>query len=99
MKGDDQLENNKVSTAKAASITALSLLSLVIMVLGAYYIVHSTTNGITIKVINASVPGSVFGLLVLYLGFKYWISVRKLRTEVYKMSSSFSIKNFSRNKQ
>ena len=41
------------------------------------------------KVLNSQIPGVVFGLLVMYLGIRYYFSVGRLKEEVYKSTSEF----------
>jgi len=43
-------------------------------------------------------PGVVFGMVILFLGIRYFLSLSKLKDEVYK-SSGFSWSNFKREKK
>lgn len=76
----------------------LFLGSLVIMFLGIFFSIFSLVNHISIKVLNSSVPGAIFGILVLYLGIKYYLSVTKLKEALYKSDSKFSWSNFKKKK-
>lgn len=76
----------------------LFLGSLVIMFLGIFFSIFSLVNHISIKVLNSSVPGAIFGILVLYLGIKYYLSVTKLKEDLYKSDSKFSWSNFKKKK-
>lgn len=76
----------------------LFLGSLVIMFLGIFFSIFSLVNHISIKVLNSSVPGAIFGILVLYLGIKYYLSVTKLKEDLYKSNSKFSWSNFRKKK-
>jgi CO dehydrogenase/acetyl-CoA synthase epsilon subunit len=42
--------------------------------------------------------GSIFGAMAAFLGARYFLSVKKLKAEVYKESSRFSLSNFKRKK-
>ena len=42
--------------------------------------------------------GAVLGLLVLYLGIKYYLSVTKLKGELFKASAKFSWSHFIKDK-
>lgn len=76
----------------------LFLASLLIMFLGIFFSIFSLVNHISFKVLNSSVPGAIFGILVLYLGIKYYLSITKLKDELYKSDSKFSWNNFKRKK-
>jgi uncharacterized membrane protein len=73
--------------------------SILIMFLGLYFSFFSLINQITIKVLNSNIHGVVFGILVFYLGLRYFLSVSKLQTEVRKDSAKFSWANFKRSKK
>lgn len=80
--------------SKAIVINILFIISLMIIFLGLFFSFFSLVNHINFKILNTSVPGIVFGLLVLYLGIRYYLSVGKLKDELYKSSSKFSWSNF-----
>ncbi len=84
--------------SKKASVILLTVLSAGICVSGIFFIFYSWINDITFKVINTNVPGMLFGLAVAYLGFRYLLSVIKLKKELYKASSVFSWSNFRKQK-
>jgi len=84
--------------AKIIIVTFLYLISIMILVSGLGYSVYSLLADTSFTVFGTSVHGFVFGLLVFYLGLRYFLSVRKLKDELYKSSSVFSWKNFSKNK-
>lgn len=84
--------------SKKISIFALSIISLFICISGIFFGVYSWINDITFKVLNANVPGVIFSALVTYLGVRYFLSVSKLKKELYKESSIFSWSNFKKEK-
>lgn len=92
------MKRNTVRTAadrhKVVTIGALYALSVVIMFSGIFFTILSVMEEISFMVLNVRMPGLVFGLLVTYLGLKNFLSVDKLKEEVYKGSSTFSWKNF-----
>ena len=98
LKGDDRMKRKTVQTAtdrrKVVTIGALYALSVVIMFSGIFFSILSMMEGISFTVLNAQMPGVVFGLLVTYLGLKNFLSVEKLKEEVYKDSSQFCWNNF-----
>jgi len=83
---------------KAVTITALFVATIIIMFLGLSFSIFSIVNNVTFKVLSSDMPGAVFGLLVLYLGARYFLSVKKLKAEVYKNTSQFSWSNFKKEK-
>lgn len=83
-----------VSKGKTRSIFALYALSILIILAGAVLCIVSLVSGVNYTVLTSQVPGAVFGLVILFLGLRYFLSVRKLKAEVYKPSSVFSWSNF-----
>lgn len=83
---------------KVIFIGVLYLTAMIIIFLGMFFTIFSLVNNISFKILSSSVPGAIFGLLVLYLGIRYYLSVIKLKGEVFKASSNFSWSNFKRKK-
>jgi hypothetical protein len=79
---------------KIIIVNVLYAATMIIIFLGIFFSIFSFVNHINIKVLNSSLPGAVFGLLVLYLGIKYYLSVTKLKEELLKASSKFAWSNF-----
>ena len=84
---------------KAISITLLLISALIIIFLGMFFSAFSFINNISFRVLNSQIPGVIFGLLVMYLGIRYYLSVNKLKDEVYKSTSEFSWNNFKKVKK
>lgn len=84
---------------KVIIMNLLTAATLVIMFLGLFFIVFSVLNEISFKVIKADIHGAIMGLLVFYLGLRYYLMVTKLKPEIYKNSAEFSWRNFKRNKK
>ena len=87
-----------VAKSKLISINILFISTLIIIFLGIFFSIFSLVNNIHFKILNSSMSGAVLGLLVLYLGIKYYLSVTKLQEELFKPSSKFSFINFKRKK-
>ena len=79
---------------KVIIVNFLYATTMIIIFLGIFFSIFSLVNNINFKVLNSSVPGAVFGILVLYLGIRYYLSVTKLKEELLKTSSKFSWSNF-----
>lgn len=70
-----------------------------IIFLGLFFSAYSILNNVSIKVLHSNIHGIVFGLLVVYLGVRYYLSVDKFKTELYQSSSEFTWSNFKREKK
>lgn len=87
-------KSKSVSTGKLISIYALFTVSVIITLLGLLFSVYSLSFNISFKVLNTVIPGVIFGLVVAYLGIRYFFLVCKLKAEVFKSSTRFSWSNF-----
>ena len=83
-----------INKHKVIIINLLYVATLIIIFLGIFFSLFSLVNHINFKVLNSSIPGVVFGFLVIYLGIRYYLSVTKLKDELFKISSNFSWRNF-----
>ena len=88
-----------VNKQKKIIVSLLYLGTMIIIFLGAFFGAYSVLFDIKIKVLNADVPGIVFGLLVAYLGLRYYLQVDKFKTDFYKNNSKFSWSNFKKSKK
>ena len=79
-------------------IVILYVLSVVIMLLGAGFCVYSAINNVQMQVMTSTIPGLIFGMIILFLGIRYFMSLSKLREEVMK-SAGFSWSNFRKTKK
>lgn len=82
---------------KTALIAILYALSVLIMLLGAGFCVYSMITGAQMQVMSSTVPGFVFGAVILFLGIRYFLSLSRLREELQK-SPGFSWSNFRKEK-
>jgi len=87
-----------VDSTKVASIAVLFITSLLIIILGAAFSVYSILYNISFLVLNSEIHGMVFGVVIVFLGVRYFLSVQKLKAEVYKGTSRFSWSNFKSDK-
>ena len=87
-----------VAKGKVAIIVVLYVLSILIMLLGAGFSAYSAINGVQMQVMTSTIPGFVFGMVILFLGIRYFMSMSKLRDEVLK-STGFSWSNFRKEKK
>ena len=89
---------SSMAKGKVVMLVILYIVSVLIMLLGAGYFVYCAINNVQMQVMSSTIPGFVFGMVVLFLGFRYFMSLSKLRAEVMK-SSGFSWSNFKRAKK
>lgn len=88
----------EINKSKLISINILFISALVIIFLGIFFSIFSLVNNIHFQILNSSMSGAILGLLVLYLGIKYYLSVTKLKGELFKASAKFSWNNFKKEK-
>ena len=86
-----------MAKGKVVMIVILYVISVLIMLLGAGFCAYSAINGVQMQVMTSTIPGFVFGMVILFLGVRYFMSLSKLRQEVMK-SSGFSWSNFRKEK-
>ena len=91
--------SSPVGKEKVLPIITLYVVSIVIIIIGTAFSIYSLVNGITLPVMSNQIPGAVFGAVVIFLGIRYLLSVRKLQAEVYKSTAIFSWSNFKKEKK
>jgi hypothetical protein len=91
-----QVSGQVVDRKKVVVIGMLFLTSAAILLLGLAFCAMSVVNRWEFMVFQARVPGAVFGVVVAFLGMRYFLSVMRLKTEVYKSDSRFSWGNFKK---
>jgi hypothetical protein len=94
-----KMKTVRVLDQKVLSIGLLFTTTIVIMLLGLFFIIYSARNNISFPVLNTKVHGSLLGSMVVYLGIRNYLSVKKLRREVYKNDSVFLWSNFKKSKK
>lgn len=96
------MDNRMISTVQSRQkkmiIGFLYLGTLIIMFLGIFFSTYSVLNKISIRVLGAAVPGIVFGLLVAYLGLRYFFQISDFKNGFYKSTAKFSWGNFRKRK-
>ncbi len=88
----------KGKKGKLAVVAALFTGAVLITGSGAWFAVYSVINNISFKVLNSTIPGLIFALLVMYFGVRFFLSANKLSKVILKDSSFFSWSNFKRAK-
>lgn len=95
-------KQNTIAATDKSKVIILNILfftAIVIIFSGIFFSIFSLVNNIHFIIFNSSISGAVFGLLVLYLGIKYYFSVIKLKDDLFKASSKFSWTNFKKSKK
>lgn len=88
---------SSMAKGKVVMLVILYVVSVLIMLLGAGFGIYSMITGAQLNVMSSTIPGFVFGMVILFLGVRYFMSLSKLREEVMK-SSGFSWNNFRKGK-
>ncbi len=94
----NQKKGSEVEKSKVTAIVLLTIISIVIIFSGAVFSVFSLMYDIHFPVLGSQIPGVIFGVVVAFLGVRYYLSVRKLKIELYKTTSRFSWSNFKKEK-
>jgi hypothetical protein len=101
-KGDDRMKNKKsnqkVEGSKIASIIVLSALTILIVLMGIVFSVYSIVYNVSFHVLNADIPGYIWGAIIAFLGIRNFLAVRKLKDRVYASDAKFSWDNFKSDK-
>lgn len=87
-----------VDSRKKAIIAGLYVTASALCASGLFFAIYSYINDISFQVINTQVSGIIFGVAVLYLGIRNFISLMNLKDELYKPTSRFSWDNFKKKK-
>ena len=95
----ERINEHNVEKKKVIAIWALFLSSAAIVLLGISFCLYSYLNNVEYKVLSSTIPGEIFGVIIAFLGVRYFLSVRKLKTEVYKTASRFSWSNFKKKEE
>ena len=92
----EQAVGKAVEKKKVVAISILFAVSAAIALLGLSFAIYSALNQVEFQVMNTSIPGAVFGLVIAFLGVRYFLAVQKLKAEVYKSTARFSFSNFKK---
>ena len=84
----------EVDRSKTTSIALLFGTAALIFVGGAAFTAYSVVSDVQFPMLGSEVHGAVLGAILMFLGIRYLLSVRKLSLEVYKSTSRFSWENF-----
>jgi xanthosine utilization system XapX-like protein len=76
------------------AIIGLIILSSLIVLFGAGFMVYAIINKISFSVMSAQIPASLFAAVVTFLGIRYFISSIKLAKQI--KGKQFSWSNFKR---
>lgn len=91
-------QQSGTARGKLIILALLYALSFAIIMIGAGFAVYSALHGVKFAVMSANIPGAVFGMVILFLGIRYFFSLSKLKDEVFK-STGFSWENFRKGKR
>ncbi len=86
--------HHRIGLSKRLSIGVLGFVAIVLMWLGVSILVLSLVNDVSFTVMGSSIHGSLWGIVIAFLGIRYFVSVLKLKQRVYQSASRFSMRNF-----
>lgn len=86
-----------VEKKKVIAIVTLFIAAIMIVLVGAGFTIYSFIYNVNFPLFKSQVHGGVFGAVITFLGIRYFLSVQKLKIEVYKADSKFSWNNFKKN--
>jgi hypothetical protein len=91
-------QQSGAAKGKLVVLALLYALSFAIIMIGAGFSVYSALHGVKFAVMSTNIPGAVFGMVILFLGIRYFFSLSKLKEDVFK-STGFSWENFRKGKR
>ncbi len=87
-------ERKTTRSCKTVILAVLFATSVSVAAAGIVLIVLSLINKTSFTVFQSQIPASVFGLIVTFLGIRYYLSVLRLKPVLLKDENQFSWKNF-----
>ena len=85
---------HRIGLSKRLSIAVLGFVAFALMCMGVSILVLSLVNDVSFTVMGSSIHGSLWGVVIAFLGIRYFMSVLKLKQRVYQSASKFSMRNF-----
>ena len=85
---------SQVDKGKVIAVWLLFITAGLITLSGVAFSLYSVANNLSFTVMQAEIPGALFGAVIAFLGVRYILSVRKLRLKLYSSHSQFSWRNF-----
>jgi hypothetical protein len=83
-----------VDKGKIVAVWLLFVTAGLITLSGIAFSLYSVANNVSFAVMQAEIPGTLFGAVIAFLGMRYILSVRKLRLKLYSSHAQFSWRNF-----
>lgn len=93
-----RLASSEAKGAKLAPIMALFTMATLIFLAGAVFSVISVVWNVSIPVMGSQINGAVWGIVMMFLGVRYLLSVQKLKAEITRQSAQFSWSSFKSDK-
>lgn len=82
------------SMFKKLVLALLFATNILIIASGTFFTIYAYRNNITFLVLNARMPGFIFGLVTIFLGIRYIRALLNLRKEISAPEIKFSWSNF-----
>lgn len=81
---------------KKVAFWGLLLIAMMIMISGAFFSVYSFLTHVSFKVMGSDFPGFIFGLVAVFLGVRYTMSLNRLKKKIDDSNAKFSWSNFKK---
>ncbi len=76
----------------------LFFIAVLITILGISYSIYAYMSQASLKIMGSDFPGFIFGLVAVFLGIRYSISLFKLKKKIDSTDARFSWDNFKKTK-
>jgi hypothetical protein len=71
-------------------------IALFIIISGLAFTIYGYLTQVSFKIMGSDVPGFLFGIVAVFLGCRYTISLNKLKKRIDKSGAKFSWDNFKK---
>jgi hypothetical protein len=78
---------------RVKSLGVLYALAVCIIVSGLVFSVYSFSSNVSFMVLRSEIPGTIFGLVFIFLGIRYFRSLQKFSKKINDSNLKFSWEN------
>lgn len=84
---------------KRFAIILLVTIDILILISGIFLTISNYVNNIEYKIFNTTLPGFLLGVVVIFIGARYFRSILRMKKNIYSNNLSFSWGNFKKQKK
>lgn len=77
---------------------ALFFIAVMIIISGIFFSIYAYVNQASFRIMGSDFPGFIFGLIAVFLGVRYSISLFRLKKKIESTDAKFSWNNFKKTK-